>query len=90
MGVPVDQEVLLTGLSGAGRTRGCIYLDDVSLEEINLERWCLPVGDIRQEPTSFRGGILTSVGLGEKRTYEATIQPSMSLRAAENSSGPIQ
>jgi ATP-binding cassette subfamily C protein len=91
--VPVGQMVGVCGPSGAGKTtvvdlvvgllrpqRGEVLIDDVSLREIDVQRWRTSIGYVPQETLILHDTIATNVSLGDPNLSAGDVEGA--LRAA--------
>jgi ATP-binding cassette subfamily C protein len=82
--IPYGSITTLVGFSGAGKTTvldlvtglirprsGCVRLDDVPLDEIDLRRWRRMIGYVPQENLLLHESILHNVTLGDAEVDEA-------------------
>jgi ATP-binding cassette subfamily C protein len=91
--IPRRAITVLTGPSGAGKTtiadlviglyepdEGRVFIDDILLETIDLERWRGMIGYVPQELVLFHDSIFTNVVLDDETINEADAEAA--LRAA--------
>jgi ATP-binding cassette subfamily C protein len=84
---PARALTVLAGPSGSGKTtivdlilglyrpdRGEVWIDDVPLGEIDLQRWRAMVGYVPQELLLFNDTVLANVTLGDPRIVESAVR----------------
>ena len=92
--IPAGRMTTLFGASGGGKTTladlvlgfykpvsGTVFVDDVSLSEINLQTWRAEIGYVPQETFLFHESIQNNVTLGDPSITPAAIEAA--LRAAD-------
>lgn len=85
--LPSGRFVALVGPSGAGKTtladlvaglhrpqRGEVYLDDLPLAEVDLERWRRQIGYVPQETLLFNDTLFRNVTLGDEEALRADVR----------------
>jgi ATP-binding cassette subfamily C protein len=88
--IPAGRVTTITGGSGAGKTTvadlllglqqpssGRIFIDGVSLPEINLLRWRSMVGYVPQEVILFHDTLLANIALGEPAIAEDAVRAAL-------------
>lgn len=93
LAVPVGSFTVIIGPSGAGKTtiadlftgllrpqHGCVWIDDVPLDDVDLRQWRRMIGYVPQEPFLLHDTVLQNVTLGDPELNEADAEAA--LRAA--------
>ena len=91
--VPVGSFTVIIGPSGAGKTtiadlftgllrpqHGCVWIDDVPLDDVDLRQWRRMIGYVPQEPFLLHDTVLQNVTLGDPELNETDAEAA--LRAA--------
>jgi ATP-binding cassette subfamily C protein len=93
LSIPAGSFAAITGRSGSGKTTivdlisgllqpdsGQIWIDDTSLEEVDLHAWRSMIGYVPQETGLLHDSVLNNVTLGDPRLTEQDVEAA--LRAA--------
>ncbi|HWQ69249.1 MAG TPA: ATP-binding cassette domain-containing protein [Patescibacteria group bacterium] len=91
--IPAGSFTVIIGPSGAGKTtvadlftgllrpqQGCVWVDDLPLDQIDLRQWRRMIGYVPQEPFLLHDTVLQNVTLGDPELNEADAEAA--LRAA--------
>jgi ATP-binding cassette subfamily C protein len=87
LSIPAGQVTALTGPSGAGKTTladvvaglvpadaGCVRIDGVPMDEIDLPAWRRSIGYVPQDPTLLHDTVAMNVTLGETGLTRADVE----------------
>ena len=95
MEIPAGQITVLSGPSGGGKTtisdllvglytpdQGRIFVDDLSLENLDLHAWRRMIGYVPQELILFHDTIFANVTLGARQVDDADVRSALELAEA--------
>jgi len=95
MNIPAGQIVAIVGHSGTGKTTiadlitglfrpqtGTIYIDDISLDQLNLHAWRYLIGYVPQEMFLFHDTIYKNVSLGDDNLSRTDVEEALRLAGA--------